>query len=100
MAAYSKIKSKHWTLTGSQVDSLTLTGQTRFVELVHHNDTTDVVYFAVDTAATAPTVAGDNFEVLLPNERIRISIPRAGAGSPVVSVISVGTPTISIIGIP
>lgn len=97
MAAYTDIKSKHWSLVGSQVDSITITGQHTGVEVVHHGDNTSPVYFLVSTAATTPAVAADDTEVILPGERLRLSVSVRGAT--VVSVVSAGTPRISVIGV-
>jgi hypothetical protein len=96
MAAYTEAKSKHWTLTASTVDSLTITGQHTAVEIAHHNTSASPVYFLVSKAATTPAVAADDTEVVLPGERIKVSVGNAGT---VVSVISAGTPTISVIGV-
>ncbi len=96
MAAYTEVKSKHWSLTASTVDSLTITGQHGNVEVVHHGDDTSPVYFLVSKAAGSPTVAGDDTEVVLAGERLRLSISNTAT---VVSVISAGTPRISVIGV-
>lgn len=90
--------SKTTTLTASTVNSDTLTGSFSAVEIVHHGNAATPIYALLSTAATVPTVAGDDEEVILPGERIRI--PGAGANSnTVVSVISAGTPTVTIIGV-
>lgn len=97
MAAYTDIKSKHWSLVGSQVDSITITGQHTGVEIVHHGDNTTPVYFLISTAATVPVAVADDTEVILPGERLRLAVPNRGAT--VVSVVSAGTPRISVIGV-
>lgn len=96
MAAYTEVKSKHWTLTASTVDSLTITGQHGNVEVVHHGDDTSPVYLNVLKAAATPTIAGDDTEVVLAGERVRFSISNTAT---VVSVISAGTPRISVVGV-
>jgi len=96
MAAYTEVKSKHWTLTASTVDSLTLTGQHTAVEVVHHANVLNPVYLLVSKAAQSPTVAGDDTEVVLAGERIKFSVSNTAT---VVSVISAGGATISVVGV-
>lgn len=96
MAAYSEAKSKHWTLVATQVDSLTITGQHTAVEVAHHNNDSAPIYVLVAPAATTPGVAADDTEVVLAGERVKLSVGNAGT---VVSVVSAGTPTISVIGV-
>lgn len=97
MAEFTEAKSKHWTLTSNNVDSLAITGQHTGLEIIHHADNTNPIYFLVGTAALVPTVAGDDMEVVLPGERIRVSVPQRGGT--VVSVISAGTPRLSVVSV-
>lgn len=98
MAAYTEIKSKHATLVAATADSVTLTGQAQFVEIVHHGDDTDPIYFTTGAAVSAPTAAADDTEVILAGERLRIELPRQ-AEVRVVNLVSAGTPTYSVIGV-
>jgi len=97
MATATVTNSKTLTLTASVVDSITLTGTFMAVEIVHHGNVANPIFAIASTAATAPTAGGDNCEVVLPGERIRI--PGAGANQTVVSLISAGAATYTVIGV-
>lgn len=85
------------TLTANTATDDTLTGIFREIEIVNqlgnHNH---VVYVSI--GATAPTVAGNEFIPVLPNERVRVGAQAGGAGTRV-RLISAGNPAVSIIGI-
>lgn len=98
MAAHSEVKAKTATLAAATADSVTLSGQRSFVEIVHHGDETDPIYFTVDSAVAAPTAAADDTEVILPGERLRVGPVRAGV-STVVNLVSAGTPTYTVIAV-
>jgi hypothetical protein len=98
MAAHSVAGVKTATLGASVVDTVTLTDKCAAVEVVHHGNVTNPLYVIVDDAIAAPTVAGDNFEVVLPGERLRLS--RTGTGSAVIaSIISAGAATFTVVGV-
>ena len=99
MAAYSVSFVKTATLAASTVDSITLTGPIQAVEIVHQGNVTNPIYVLVDDAVAAPTVAGDNCEVVLSNERCRFSKIGSNLGSTVVSIISAGTVTYTVVGV-
>lgn len=99
MAAYSVSFVKTASLTASTVDSITLTGLIQAIEVVHHGNVTNPIYVIVDDAVAAPTVAGDNCEVVLPNERCRFSKIGTNLGSSIVSIISAGTVTYTVVGV-
>lgn len=99
MAAYSVTFVKTATMVASTVDTFTLTGPIQAIEVVHHGNVTTPVYVIVDDAVAAPTVAGDNCEVVLPNERCRFSKIGSNLGSSVVSIISAGAVTVSVVGV-
>lgn len=87
------------TAAASTVDSFTMpaAGSISAVEVVHHGNTSSPVYVKVDDAISAPTVGGDGCEVVLPGERVRFA--RVGNGVTVVSLISTGATTVSVIGV-
>jgi hypothetical protein len=91
--------AKTVTVTASTVDTFTLSGigTPSALEVVHHGNTSAPLYVKVDDAVAAPTVAGDGFEVVLPGERVRFA--RVGSGTSVVSLISAGATTVTVIGV-
>lgn len=94
MAAYTEIRSKHWTLTGSQVDSIELTGHWERIEVLNRDAVGgDVVYFT-DGSGT-PAAAGDDTLVVLPQQSVTIP-----ATTTTLKVVSSGTPDISVMGWP
>lgn len=99
MAAYSVSNVKTATLTASTVDSVTLTGAFQAIEVVHQGNVTNPIYVIVDDAVAAPTVAGDNCEVVLSNERCRFAKVGSGSTSTIVSIISVGAATYTVVGV-
>ena len=88
------------TLVAATNASVSITGNGRVVELVHHNDTTDVVYFKTYAAEPVDDLSGagaDDEEPLLPGERLTVNCKR-GDGEPIwVELISAGTPTVSVV---
>lgn len=99
MASFSASRSLHRVLVANTVDDLRITGQHTTVELVHHSNSTSPVYFLVAKAAAVPSIAAANTEILLPGERLRIAGITYGGTGTFVSVISAGTPTVSVIGV-
>ena len=97
MAAYSAERALTKTVVANVVDTFTLTGQCAAVEVVHHYNVSDPLYVRVAGATAAPTVAGSDFEVVLPGERLRLGAVRSG--STIVSVICAGAATVSTIAI-
>lgn len=100
MADYSAFGvAKTVTVTASTVDSFTMpgAGSIAAIEVVHHGNTSAPVYVKIDDAISAPTVGGDGCEVVLPGERVRFG--RVGNGVTVVSLISAGASTVSVIGV-
>lgn len=88
------------TLVAATNASVSITGSGRVVELVHHNDTTDVVYFKSYSTEPVDDLTGsgaDDEEVLLPGERLTVHCAR-GSGEPIwIELISAGTPTVSVV---
>lgn len=88
------------TLTAATNASVSITGPGRTVELVHHSDATEVVYFKTYAAEPVDDLTGggaDDEEVLLAGERLTVECAR-GAGEPIwIELISAGTPTVSVV---
>ena len=88
------------TLVAATNASVSITDSGRVIELVHHNDTTDVVYFKTYNAEPVDDLTGagaDDEEPLLPGERLIVNAKR-GDGEPIwVELISAGTPTVSVV---
>lgn len=61
MASLSAAKSKHATLSGTTVDTVTLTGGYEFVEILNRHATE---ILSVTTNGVTPTAAGDDTEVI------------------------------------
>ena len=90
MAAVAGIRAAHATLAASTEDVVTLSGGgSRKAEIVNHGS--DAIYFRTD--GTAAVEEADENEVVLGGERLSINLSPTG----VVSVISGGTPTYSVI---
>jgi len=90
MAAVAGVRSAHATLVAATADTVTISGGGgKGGEIVNHG--TDAIYFRTD--GTAAVVAADENEVVLGSERLSIEIPTSG----IISVISAGTPTYSIV---
>ena len=91
------------TLVAATNASVSITGKGRRVELVHHGDATDVVYFRAYAAEPTDALTGagaDDEQVLLPGERLVLGTPR-GDGEPIwLEFISAGIPTVSVIRLP
>lgn len=90
MAAVAGIRSCHATLVAATADTVTLSGGGgKRAEIVNHG--TGTIYFRTD--GTAAVSEADENEVVLANERLAINLPDTG----ILSVISAGTPTYSVI---
>lgn len=87
------------TLTAATGYKVNLTGSLdREIELVHHGDVANVVYYqiaATETALTAFTAAADEIGVLLPGERLTVGAPTDGCW---VRLLSAGTATVTVTG--
>ena len=86
------------TLTAATATDDTLTGNWRYIEIVNHSTHTNNHVVYVSIGSTAPTVAGNDFQVVLAQERIRVGAQRGSAGTNV-RLISAANPTVTIIGI-
>jgi hypothetical protein len=82
MATYSVARSKHATLAAATVDTVNISSDTNYVEVVSRGD--DYISFTVD--GSAPTVFGDNTFVVLP--RGALQVLDAGGPTSQVKVIS------------
>jgi hypothetical protein len=72
MANFSVSRSKHSTLGAATVDTVTLTKEYSFVEVVNRDATAaNVIYFTAD--GSTPTVAGDNTIVVAPGQRVSVA---------------------------
>jgi hypothetical protein len=97
MASYSGMRIKHATLVAATMDTVTLDGDYKQVEVVAR-DAVSEIYFTVD--GPNPTVLGDNTHVL-PQAIGRVTVPASAApGTPtIVKLISAGVPKYSVRGL-
>jgi len=87
------MESRHGTASGV-VQTVTFTEDAGSVTVIARSATlTDAIYFTID--GTAPSVAGDDTYVAVPNVPVRIDAQ--GTGAPVVKFISNATPGYSIV---
>lgn len=101
MAAQSAARIQTATLTPASADTVTITDPVRAFEIVHHGDVNSAIYFRVGRA-TVPTavVAADENEVVLAGERIRVQCsPQRASEDQMISLISAGAATYSVIGL-
>jgi hypothetical protein len=102
MAANATVdRSSHFTLTGSQVYELAIKGNWSHVEVLNRDATGgDVLYFRYGDAddTTAPTVAGANSIVVLPQQSVVFDIAPNSGETRTVKLISAGTPDVSVTG--
>lgn len=90
MAAVAGVRSAHATLVAATADTVTISGGGgKTAEIVNHG--TDAIYFRTDGVAAVS--AADENEVVIGGERLSIELPEDG----IISVISAGTPTYSVI---
>jgi hypothetical protein len=90
MAAVAGVRSAHATLVAATADTVTISGGGgKGAEIVNHG--TDAIYFRTD--GVAAVAAADENEVVIGGERLSIELPTSG----IVSVISAGTPTYSVV---
>lgn len=97
----TELRSKHVTLTAATVYWLAITGPWDYVEVLNRDDVGgDVCYFVVgDENTTAPTTAGDDTLVVLPQQSVVVRLPAPGNGKVrAVKMISAGTPDMSVTG--
>ncbi len=87
------------TLTANTSQTIELSGPGRRVELIHHGNVTNVVYYkAASTEAAADTMTGggvDEEYVLLSGERLTVNVPREATGNVWIGLRSAGTATVS-----
>lgn len=96
MASHSAVRVQTFTLGAGVADDVTLSlSSIATLELVHHGNVTNPVYFRLD--ATTPVAAADENEVLLPNERLRVAA--RGGTTQVLGFISAGAATVTVIGL-
>ena len=81
-----------FTLTATTVDTVTLTGYTRAVDII--TDGAAVAYYTTD--GSTPTVAGPNTRILPAAAAVAHVNLGSVNGDGVVKVISSGTPTLSV----
>lgn len=88
------MESRHGTLTGGAVTTVTLTEDATNVTVIVRSTTlTDAIYFTVD--GTAPSAAGNDTYVAVPN--VPATVNARGGSAPVVKLISSTTPGYSVI---
>lgn len=92
MAAVAATRIATATLTAGTADAVTLSSKPQTAEVVHHSNVTNPIY--VRAGATAVAAAAEN-DVVLPGERLRVTLPFSG----VLSVISAGAATYSVVGL-
>lgn len=88
--------SSYVTLTANVVSTITLDGDYRSIEVVNVSGSA-AVYFNVDSASS-PAVAGNDCW-RLPAAASAREIESRASGATVIKLISVGTPTVGVIGI-
>lgn len=94
----SAVKAITQTLTASTATNDTLTGTWDYIEIVNHSTQANNHLVYVSIGSTVPTVAGDNFQVVLPQERVRVGAQRSATGTNV-RMISAANPVVTIVGI-
>jgi hypothetical protein len=94
----SAYKAITQTLTAATATNDTLTGPWSVIEVVNHTTHTNnhVVYVSIGSAV--PTVAGNDFIPVLPQQRVRLGAQPGNAGT-TVRLISSANPTVTIIGL-
>lgn len=95
MATHTAHVAQTATLTGGAADTITFDSYGVMIQVVHHNTTTDPIYFTIGSAATAATPvseADDNY-VVMPGTSLNVSWPlevSGVSGGAVVKLISAG----------
>lgn len=99
MAANTGIRACHAALTGGgTADTFDLIADGfDWVEITHHGDVDEVVYFRTD--GTAAVAAADENRLLLPHERLTLPCASGGAHPTISVVAATGSPTISVEGL-
>lgn len=92
MASYTTTKSTHQTTVADTVDTVTLGGDFRQVEVVNR-DGADALYFTVDelggpSSDGVPTVAGNNTYVVPASKGAALKVTSYKRGTTVVKLIS------------
>jgi hypothetical protein len=65
MALYTVTRSKHATLAGTAIDTVTVTGSSKMVDVINRSGTTDLTVVAANGSTPAnPTALADNTEVV------------------------------------
>jgi len=93
------------TLVASTHTACEITGPGKRVELVHHGNVADVVYFLTSATDPVDVLVGAGAEgehVLLPGERLVVNCPRDenGADAKYVELWSAGVPVVSVVNLP
>jgi hypothetical protein len=92
MANYSAVRrSKHATLVANTVDTVPFSTKPKSIE-VRNRDASAFIFFRTD--GTAPTVNGDDTDLLGPGERLEVDA--TNIEPPQVQLISSGTPAYSV----
>lgn len=104
MASHTVETAKHSTTTAATVDTITFNGFARYVQIVNR-DATDALYVtlgSVNVAPAAPTAAGDDTLVVMPNSSLTVAYPTpaAGKGAVVKVIPGANTPAYSVQLIP
>ena len=87
------------TLTADTNHSIELTGSGRTVELTHHGDATEAVYYNSYSDEPVDELTGGGAEeerVLLAGERLVVGSRRAAGDSVFFELFSAGTPTVTL----
>lgn len=86
MASYTVERSKHATLSGTTVDTITITGAHNEIEVFNRSGSADL-YVTVD--GKTPTSAGDNTDIVPAGTSLVVPAP-AGDGGTVVKILGNG----------
>ena len=101
MTAYNAAVAKTITQVAATVDTVQINTKPVAIEVVHQGNVSNPIYILTGpTLASVNTVtsAGDNCEVVLPGERIRLG--HTGANNPdFVGIIGAGAAIVTVIGI-
>lgn len=100
MATHTAAKSKTATLAAGIVDHVTITDIAKTIEVLHHGSVLNPLFVTCGENPGSPTAGGDDLEVVLPGERLQLKSPPGQASTDVVvSIVSVGAVTYTVIGV-
>jgi len=98
-AVMAATRVKHGTLVANQIDTVSFDFRYRTVEVVNL-DSSARIYFTTD--GSAPSVAGDDVDVVPPSSALRVVVGRQSGGpatqGTTVKLVSTGTPAYSVSG--